>query len=61
MLFNKELISSKTNELEINDELTEKDFLEINKEISKALFQMKREKDPKEEVSDDDEVKKKRI
>ena len=55
MLFNKELISSKKNELEINDELTEKDFLEINKEISKALFQMKREKDPKEEASDNDD------
>ena len=57
MLFRKDLIKSNKKELEINDELTENDFLKINKEISRALFQMKKEKNFKEDTSDDDEEK----
>ena len=55
MLFNTDLINSKKKGLVINDELAEEDFLEINKEISQTLFQMKKEKDPKEKTSDNDD------
>ena len=48
MLFNRDLISNEKEEEnngKDNKELTEQDYIQINEEISKALFEMKNEKD----------------
>jgi len=48
MLFNKDIIKKEGEEeidSENNNELTEQDYIQINKDISKALFDMKKEED----------------
>ena len=48
MPFNRDLISKEKeeeNNSEDNKELTEQDYIQINEEISKALFEMKKEKE----------------
>jgi len=52
MLFNKDIIKKEGEEeieSENNNELTEQDYIQINKDISKALFDMKKEEDKDEE------------
>ena len=45
-------------EKEENDDLTENEFIEINKDISKALEEMKNEKDTIEEDNSDENEEK---
>ena len=56
MIFNKDLIVREVDKKkELENELTENDFIEINKDISKALEEMKNEKDKEEDNFEDKE------
>jgi len=56
-MFNKALLNKEENDTDNNKELTEEDYDQINKEISKALFQMKKEEEENnsDENIDEDE------
>ena len=57
MLFNRNLITKEKeekNDSKDNNELTEKDYIQINEEISKALFEMKNEKEKENENDSND-------
>ena len=61
MLFNRDLISNEKEEEnngKDNKELTEQDYIQINEEISKALFEMKNEKENENDSNDSEENEK---
>ena len=53
-MFNKGLFNTENDEIDKNKEFTEEDYEQINKEISKALFEMKQEK--QDEDSNEDSI-----
>ena len=56
MLFNREAVNKREEEdYENNKELNEEDYIQINEDISKALFEMKKEKEKEEEEEDSNE------
>ena len=55
-MFNKALFNKEIEEKENNKEFTEEDYEQINKEISKALFEMKKEKENDELEEDINEA-----
>ena len=64
MLFNKDIIKKEGEEeidSENNNELTEQDYIQINKDISKALFDMKKEEDKDEEPDESIEENEKEL
>lgn len=64
MLFNKALIKKEGEEeieSENNNDLTEQDYIQINKDISKALFDMKKEEDKDEDPDESIEENEKEL
>ena len=64
MLFNKALIKNEGEEeieSENNNDLTEQDYIQINKDISKALFDMKKEEDKDEDPDESIEENEKEL
>lgn len=64
MLFNKALIKKEGEEEienENNNDLTEQDYIQINKDISKALFDMKKEEDKDEDPDESIEENEKEL
>ena len=55
MLFNRDASNKKEEDYKNNKELTEEDYIQINKDISKALFEMRKEKEDSNESFEENE------